>query len=248
MWALRPALGMALGWLLACLLADLLWRVMGLGAQAHGPRTGRRVALTFDDGPGAITPELLALLERHEVTATFFVTRAACQAHPAGLRALLAAGHQVESHGARHRHALTLTPWAEWAQLRWRPTPASRLYRPPYGGHSPFTRLLARLAGQGVTLWDVESRDWLTRDPAELARHSLAAVRGGSVVLLHDGPARTLPLLEALIPALTAQGYRPVPLRELELRPLGWPAAWARARRLFFQRGGQGRRAVLQSP
>ena len=223
-----PVLAVAL----LILFTDLLFRVLGLGALAHGRRDDPRVALTFDDGPGPGTPELLALLARHRVTAAFFVTRSACLAHPEELHLLLAAGHQVEAHGARHRHALMLTPWAEWTQVRWHPG-EGRLYRPPWGGHSPLTRPLARLAGRQVALWDVESRDWLARDPQDLARSTLAAVRGGSVILLHDGPARTLPQLDSLIPALRARGLTPVPLRDLELRPLGLWDALDRARRLF---------------
>jgi peptidoglycan/xylan/chitin deacetylase (PgdA/CDA1 family) len=70
---------------------------------------------------------------------------------PDRLRALHAAGHQVEAHGRWHRHALRLTPWQEWAQIAWHPRAGQRgphLYRPPYGGHSPLTRLLAHLTGR----------------------------------------------------------------------------------------------------
>ncbi len=219
---------------LAVLLADLLGRVLGVGALAHGARTDTRVALTFDDGPGERTPDVLAALARHGVTATFFVNGDACAAHPDALRALQAAGHQLESHGARHRHALTLTPWAEWAQVRWHPTPHGRLYRPPWGAHSPLTRWLVRRAGRQVALWDVESCDWLDQPPQALARAVLARARGGSVILLHDGPARTVALLDALLPDLRARGFHPVPLRDLNLRPLGWRDGWTRARTLFL--------------
>ncbi|WP_425146459.1 polysaccharide deacetylase family protein [Deinococcus sp.] len=221
---------------LVVLSADLLGRQLGLGALGAGRVDGRRgLALTFDDGPSERTPALLALLARHGARASFFLTGERALAQPAALAAMRAAGHQLESHGYTHRHALTLTPWAEWRHLRWHPEPgrSGRLYRPPWGGHSPLTRLLARLAGVRVTLWDAESRDWTAQDPAILARELLTRLRPGSVLLLHDGPAGTLALLEHLLPALEAKGLETLTLSEVQPRPLGWRAGLARARQMW---------------
>ncbi|WP_349774837.1 polysaccharide deacetylase family protein [Deinococcus taeanensis] len=186
-----------------------------------GDPDGRRVALTFDDGPSARTSELLAVLARHEARATFFVTAPACAAHPDALRALEHAGHRLEAHGRWHRHALLLLPWQEWAQVRWHPRPAQPgplLYRPPYGGHSPLTRVLARLAGRQVALWDTEGRDWTDADATTLADWTLARARPGSIILLHDGPAVTTDLLEQLLAGLRARGLHAAPLHELPPR------------------------------
>ncbi|ULH14507.1 polysaccharide deacetylase family protein [Deinococcus sp. KNUC1210] len=98
------------------------WVLAGLG-----------VALTFDDGPSSSTSDLLALLARHGARATFFLTGERAEADPEAVQAIRRAGHQLESHGYTHRHALTLLPWAEWRHLRWHPEPQreGRLYRPP---------------------------------------------------------------------------------------------------------------------
>ncbi|WP_240501306.1 polysaccharide deacetylase family protein [Deinococcus sp. LM3] len=215
------------------LLSDLIFRAAGLGALGAGSRHVPRVALTFDDGPGPRTPELLAVLAAHGAPATFFVTEPACRAHPDGLRAVHAAGHQVEAHGCWHRHALRLTPWQEWAQIAWHPRAGQRgphLYRPPYGGHSPLTRLLAHLTGRQIALWDVESRDWTARPAAELAAHTLACTRPGSVILLHDGPQVTPALLGALLTGLRERGLKPVTLNDLHPRCIGLREGWARLR------------------
>nr|WP_246580447.1 polysaccharide deacetylase family protein [Deinococcus aestuarii] len=207
------------------MLADLLGRAAGWGALGPGDRTSNRVALTFDDGPGERTGELLGVLARHGAPATFFVTAPACAQRPDLLRALTGAGHGVEAHGRWHTHALRLPPWREWAQVRWHPRagePGPHLYRPPYGGHSPLTRLLARLARRRVALWDVEGRDWTALPAADLAARTLARVRPGSVILLHDGPPGTPELLDRLLEGLRARGLTPALLRDLPPRPIGF--------------------------
>ncbi len=226
---------------LSVLTADLLGRQLGLGALGGGEESGK-VALTFDDGPSPQLPALLELLSRHEVRATFFLTGERAEANPQAVRAMLEAGHQLDSHGYTHRHALSFTPWAEASQLGWHPQPGreGRLYRPPWGGHSPFTRLLARRAGAKVALWNAESRDWLPQEGAVLARELLPTLRGGANILLHDGPdegrsARTLALLEVLLPALKARGLEAVTLSELNPRPIGWGAGWKRLREMWIR-------------
>lgn len=209
---------------LAALLADVLGRAAGWGALGPGAGASPRVALTFDDGPGERTADLLAVLARHSAPATFFVTAPACDRFPDLLHALAEAGHGVESHGRWHTHALLLPPWREWAQVRWHPRarePGPHLYRPPYGGHGPLTRPLARLARRRVALWDVEGRDWTDAPADRLAARTLAQVRPGSVVLLHDGPAVTPELLDRLLEGLRARGLTPVLLRDLPPRPIG---------------------------
>ena len=224
---------------LAVLAADLLGRQLGLGALGGGEEGGK-VALTFDDGPSPQLPALLDLLSRHGVQATFFMTGERAEGDPVAVRAMLEAGHQLESHGYTHRHALSFTPWSEARQLGWHPEPhrEGRLYRPPWGGHSPFTRLLARRVGVKVVLWNAESRDWLAQDGAALARELLPTLRGGANILLHDGPdeersARTLELLEMLLPALKARGLEAVTLSELNPCVIGWRAGWARFRDMW---------------
>ena len=232
---------------LVVLAADVLGRQLGLGALGGGKVAGGdeesgEVALTFDDGPSEGTPALLALLARHRARATFFLTGERAERGLAAVRAMRSAGHELESHGYAHRHALSFTPWGEARQLGWHPEPgrAVRYYRPPWGGHSPFTRLLARRAGVRIALWNAESRDWLPQDGEALARELLPTVRGGSVILLHDGPdaarsARTLALLEVLLPALKARGLEAVTLRELGPQPIGWREGGARLKAMWVR-------------
>ncbi|MFC6660580.1 polysaccharide deacetylase family protein [Deinococcus multiflagellatus] len=203
--------------LLVPLLGELWGRAAGWGALGAGDPGQPRVALTFDDGPSPRTPELLAVLARHGVRATFFVTASACAAFPAGLAALEAAGHRLEAHGRWHRHALLLPPGRSGPRCAGIPARGSRgrCCTAPYGGHSPWTRLLVRAARRQVALWDVEGRDWTAADASTLARQTLARVKPGSVILLHDGPAVTPALLDRLLAGLHERGLSAVPLHEL---------------------------------
>ncbi len=207
-------------------LFDLLFRWMGLLAYARGSRRSPRIALTFDDGPSERTLELLALLRRHGVRATFFLTGERAERLPHLVQALRAEGHQVEGHGYGHNPLLLFLPWYEWRHIQRSP---GRYYRPPHGLHTPFTRPFCWLLGKRVALWDTEGQDWLDRPPEVLAERILFYLRPGSILLLHDGPERTLRLLESLLPRLLALGYQPVTLDELDPIPLSPRLALIRA-------------------
>ncbi|MFC4454597.1 polysaccharide deacetylase family protein [Deinococcus sonorensis] len=233
----RRVIRAGLGLLLGALLTDVLGRQLGLGALGGGPAQRPRLALTFDDGPGPQTERLLELLAQHHASATFFLTGERAEAQPELVERLRAAGHQLESHGYTHRHAALLLPWQEWPHLRWHPEPArtARLYRPPWGGHSLLTRWLARRAGVQVALWTAESRDWLDLAPETLLDRLRPQLRPGAVLLLHDGPKRTLALLERLLPELEARGLQAVRLDDLSPQRIGWSDGWRRARQMWRQ-------------
>ncbi|AFV76579.1 putative xylanase/chitin deacetylase [Thermus oshimai JL-2] len=198
-------------------LSDLLFRHLGLLAYARGSRKTPLVALTFDDGPSERTEALLALLHRHGVKATFFLTGEKARARPDLVERIREEGHQVEDHGLWHEPWRLLLPWLEWRHMA---AGKGRYYRPPHGLHTPFTRLFAWVLKKRIALWDTEGKDWLDLPPEDLTERLLFYLRPGSVVLLHDGPERTLRLLELALPRMLALGYRPVTLDELNPLPL----------------------------
>ncbi|WP_299432706.1 polysaccharide deacetylase family protein [uncultured Meiothermus sp.] len=222
--------------LLAYGLADVLGRWMGLGALAWGSRAEPAIALTFDDGPSGQTTAVLDLLDRHGCKATFFLTGQNARQHPELVDKIRQAGHQVEAHGFWHRPAVWMAPWTEWVHILRSP---GRLYRPPWGIHSPFTRLFARLQGKQVALWDLESQDWLDKPAEQLTERIMFYLKGGSVVLLHDGPVRTLRVLELLLPKLLENGFRPVTMDALALKPLGPRQALMRINQGYEERYDQ---------
>ncbi|MFC4639319.1 polysaccharide deacetylase family protein [Deinococcus hohokamensis] len=206
----------------------LLVQLAGAGLVVEGRRARRELALTFDDGPDPqTTPAVLDALRAAGAQATFFVLASAAEAQPALIRRLLAEGHEVAVHAARHRHAWRRTPWSAYrdpgeaarriaAVTGQRP----RFHRPPHGAYSLATVLGQRAAGLTGVQWSVEGRDWHpTSSPEQVTDRVLARVTPGAVVVLHDagpGARNTVAALPALLAELSARGYRSVSLSQLE--------------------------------
>ena len=175
--------------------------------------SGRRVALTFDDGPTPeATPVILDLLGQHGARATFFLCGARAAAHPELTAAIVAQGHPVYAHGFSHvridrlgeAEAIGEIARTEAVLCRFRPTPTPYLLRLPYGsGHRDIRvhRLMRRWRGDcQIAHWGYNFEDFrLAEDcatDAQLAAQCQAAVRKalasrrfeGSVALLHDNP------------------------------------------------------------
>ncbi|MDI3340505.1 MAG: polysaccharide deacetylase family protein [Sphaerobacter sp.] len=174
----------------------LTWRWPGrylFPAVRHVPGV-RAVGLTFDDGPdpAALDP-LLRQLADLGARATFFVTGEQVEAWPAGVRAILAAGHEVGLHGYRHDRHRRLPPWAAIADLRrgraivedatGRPV---ELFRPPYGTFSLATWLEVRRQGWTPVLWNRDGRDWAPDATPATILASLGTLQPGDILLLHD--------------------------------------------------------------
>lgn len=190
-----------------------------LGDSVHrGRGDGRRMTLTFDDGPHPVhTPALLDVLAAQDVKATFFVVGAAVDAHPALCRRIVAEGHELGNHTYRHaylplcrRRDLAREIAATDRAIAAATGQVPSLVRPPYGARTLWTlRALARL-GKRVVLWDLNPFDW--RGPAahELAARVVADARPGSIVLLHearpDGDV-TVEAVRRMVPQLRARGF-----------------------------------------
>lgn len=203
--------------------------VVWFGGTTHGARDGGEVALTFDDGlNGRTTLAVAEALERRGATGTFFVVGHTLLEQPEVARALIAHGHLLASHSYEHRSVSILDPqYDEVAQTQ--AAFAStigrcpRFYRPPHGVHTPFVHLAVRRAGMRLVNWDVAVRDWTATEADRLAERVLHDVRGGSIVLLHDGRdgepgidrSVVIDALPKILEGLQARGLRVVRLDAL---------------------------------
>lgn len=202
----------------------------------HGPRDSRRVALSFDDGPDPqTTPEVLDVLAEYHAHATFFVIGRSLQAHPEIGRRMAQEGHAIGNHSWQHSRWQNF--WSAGrlereiargeeaiAAITGAATPIP--YRPPVGlksgelGHAAWRRGLTLVA------WSLHSRDTRLRDAESIARRVLARVRGGDIVLMHDGhdlPGRRRPLcaaaLRLILAGLRERGLDCVTIPELLDKP-----------------------------
>jgi len=153
-----------------------------------------RLALTFDDGPHTVTtPRLLDGLAAYNAKAMFFLLGESTELNPAIAMRMLAEGHAIGSHAYTHDDPLKLPPQAHEAQLDRASQAFARLlshspnaYRPPYGHYNAAIVSQAAARGMAMMLWDLEVRDWDTRNADYTYTQLITRVKDGDIILLHD--------------------------------------------------------------
>jgi peptidoglycan/xylan/chitin deacetylase (PgdA/CDA1 family) len=217
-------------WALAAVLANhALLCLFGLSPRSHalGPNWTRlpaaatarhEIALTIDDGPDpVVTPQVLDMLDRYAVQATFFCIGDQAARYPELCREIVKRGHAVENHSQHHRHHFALLGRAGFmrelqaAQDTLTNITGQRplFFRAPAGLRNPFLDpVLARLELR-LASWSARGFDTLSNDAKRVKHRLLRALRSGDILLLHDGnAARTqdgVPVILAVLPALLAQ-------------------------------------------
>lgn len=190
--------------------------------RSSGLAEGQKaVALTFDDGPSRFTTDILAVLAKKGIAATFFWVGnvAAGRSDMVGLAR--DAGHEVENHSWSHADLTALDAAGIDAEIS-RAAQAlggTRFLRPPYGKYNSTVVEQATTLGQSLVLWDVDTLDWKIRDASSILSRVQTGVRPGAVILMHDGGgdrAQTVAALPAVVDWLLNEGYA---LTTLQLLP-----------------------------
>ncbi|HEX4345586.1 MAG TPA: polysaccharide deacetylase family protein [Solirubrobacteraceae bacterium] len=192
---------------------------------AQGRAASKEVALTFDDGPSAGTPKLLAFLKAHHVPATFFLVGKAIDQHTDIVREEARAGFSLGTHTESHAALASLTRSAQDREILTaadRITRISRhavrLFRPPYGSFDAHTMSILHAERILMVLWSVDTKDYEATGPKSIVKAALDGASAGRILLFHDGPGPrpfTLAALRTIVPKLRARGYRLVSVPEL---------------------------------
>ncbi|MFB9720735.1 polysaccharide deacetylase family protein [Planobispora longispora] len=185
------------------------------------------VALTFDDGPGEHTGDLLDTLAEHRARATFFVVGGVVARGGGGdLRRMVAEGHELGNHSWSHAQLTALSRSGIAAELDRtqkivkRETGVRMVFmRPPYGATDGRVAEASRSRGLSQILWNVDTMDWRDRNSGVVTRR-VAAAAPGSIVLLHDIHRSTVDAVPEVLKDLAAEGYTFVTLSELYGREL----------------------------
>lgn len=179
------------------------------------------VALTFDDGPGPYTAQLLDELADAGAPATFFVLGGSIAAMPDLVRRAAAEGHAIGSHTWSHSR-LPLLTGEQIADEVDRTTAAlfdagvtTDLLRPPYGETDARVADVVGDLGYAQVLWDVDTQDWLNRDVVTTTQRALDGAGPGAVVLMHDIHPTTVQAVPGIIDALRTRGYTLVTVPQL---------------------------------
>jgi peptidoglycan/xylan/chitin deacetylase (PgdA/CDA1 family) len=187
------------------------------GARTTAPPRPKTVTLTFDDGPSEWTPQILAILKRHHITATFCMVGTEAARYPAYARQVVAEGHELCNHSQDHADLAKISPSkcrrevidAE-RSIRDAAGVSPRFFRFPYGSSNRTARALVDGYGMRELDWDVDPLDW-TRPPATtITARVLAQAKPDAIVLMHDGGgdrSHTAASLDATIAGLQRRGY-----------------------------------------
>ncbi len=196
--------------------------------RSHGHRDRKRIALTFDDGPGPLTARFVRVLDRMNASATFFVVGEEVRGRSRVMRRLLAEGNELGNHTTHHsfRGAADLKRTQRLIEnaTGFRPC----LFRPPGGHVSRHVVNTANDLEMTTVKWDVDPRDWSTPGADTIRARVLGAARPGSIAVLHDGGGNrsgTLAALPGIIHRLRARGYELVTATEILGGEMVYPSA-----------------------
>jgi peptidoglycan/xylan/chitin deacetylase (PgdA/CDA1 family) len=194
-------------------LARSIWR---------GPRDRRAIALTFDDGPSEGTPEILGILQRHRVPATFFQCGANVERLPAIARAVIEQGHEIGNHSYAHPRMYFRSPQFMEDDLARAQESIEKhagirpeWFRVPFGARwFGLGGVQRRLHMTGV-MWTVIGYDW-SRKAEEVVRRISTRVSNGAILCLHDGRELrakpdigvTVETVRRLVPLLLERGFQ----------------------------------------
>lgn len=208
------------------------------GAQGqevrYGPRDEPDVALTFDDGPGASTRDILRILRQKRVDATFYLLGSMISQDEEAVRQIPRQGSEVANHSTKHD---ARPPQADLENTNRLIEDATGVkpctFRPPYGEVDANVVAGAKAAGLDTVLWDVDTQDWQSSSTVDSIVENVTSNTGnGSIILMHDGGdqprPKTVEVLPKLIDALREEGFNFVTVSELlgndiTWKPLGKP-------------------------
>lgn len=177
------------------------------------------VALTFDDGPGKRTGELLDVLEKYDAHATFFVLGTNVERYPDEIKRMHKIGCEVGNHSYDHEDLSKLKKVGLKKQLNATNQMVQSitgqgvaLMRPPYGAIS--TTMKKQLK-QPMILWNIDTLDWKTRNAKKTMKAVMKDVKDGDIILMHDIHSETIDAAVKLIPKLQEKGYQLVTVSEM---------------------------------
>ncbi|WP_445667926.1 polysaccharide deacetylase family protein [Paenibacillus sp. FSL H7-0756] len=188
--------------------------------KTQGPRR-KIIALTFDDVPDPrFTPQLLDVLRKYKVKATFFVVGSRAEKHPALVARMIREGHAIGNHSYNHPQFSKLSMNAFRIQIirtenilqllaGYKP----KLIRPPYGDINEPQLKWAKSHGYKLVNWNVDSLDWRGLSKTQIKHNILSRAGRGAIILQHGGGGRgsnlqgTLQALPEIIGILRQRGY-----------------------------------------
>lgn len=197
--------------------------------KVNGSSAQKRVALTFDDGPDPVyTPQILDILKKHRVKATFFLLGSRAQEYPNVVRRIANEGHVIGNHSYSHplftkvsvpnfEQQIERTQHVLSGLIGYEP----KLVRPPYGEITEPQLQWMKHNHFVVVNWDIDSLDWKELNMQQVSDNVLPYVHPGAIILQHSAGgdrqnlSGTVKALPRIIQKLKEDGYRIVTVPQL---------------------------------
>ena len=193
------------------------------GQKSREESAKKYVALTFDDGPSsASTPKLIEILKKNKVKATFFVIGKNAEQNRDVLEQLYKSGFEIGNHSYSHKLFSRLSQAKKEAEIDkcngtiyevTGKTP--HILRAPGGESGKNVLAAAKSKDMALINWNIDPRDWASKNPAKITNQVVSKVRPGSIVLLHDVYKTTVSAVPGIIAQLSDKGYTFVTVTEL---------------------------------
>ncbi len=178
------------------------------------------IALTFDDGPSKYTEEILEILKKNQVNATFFIVGNKIDAYQDVLRKSIENGNELGNHSYNHQwlsrlstkeliNQIDKTQQMMEEKLHYTP----RYLRPTYGS---ITNRIRKNTNLEIALWTVDTKDWKIHNINRIVERATRNIEDGDIILMHDIFERSKEALKRIIPKLKKQGFQFVTMSELE--------------------------------
>lgn len=190
----------------------------------RGSPKGRLVALTFDDGPGPYTAQVVRELRQLKAPATFFAVGEMIKGYPKLVHNMSKWGFPIEDHTWSHPFLPGISSTAVHDQLLWTKNKIHKttgvypqFFRPPYGSQTARIRHTGGSLGMVSTLWSIDTRDWSRPGTSAIIR-AAEQVRPGGIILMHDGGgirSQTVAAVPTIVRYLRHHGFTLVTIPQL---------------------------------
>ncbi|MBR5266181.1 MAG: polysaccharide deacetylase family protein [Clostridia bacterium] len=183
----------------------------------------KKLSISFDAAWGnEDTHQLIEILDRYNVKATFFIVGDWARKYPESVRELFDAGHEIMSHSDRHKHMTQLSKEQIIADIETCGNEIEKitgvrpyLFRAPYGEYDNKVVGTLRELGYYTIQWDVDSLDWKELGVQSIIDRVTGKVQNGSIVLFHNAAKYTPDALPTILETLLDEGYSFVPVSQL---------------------------------
>lgn len=177
------------------------------------------ISLTFDDGPGKYTKELVDFLVENDVSSTFFMIGQNIELYPNNVKYAYDNGMEIGNHTYDHKNLKKLDEEEIQEQINKVDEKLeniigtkSRLYRPPGGNKND---LVLSTINKPCIIWNVDTIDWKVRDKDKIIDTVLEKVDDGDIILFHEIYPTTIEAIKVLVPKLKKMGYEMVTVSKL---------------------------------